>query len=146
MPPDQHVGEGDDRSELEASAEALGIRGNVVFTGFMQDVREMMSTCDIVLVPSSREGFGLAAVEAMALARPVIASAQGGLPEIVVPGETGLLVPPNDPQALADAVSELLAEPDLARQMGANGRARVEQHFALGEQMRIVLDVFEELT
>ena len=63
-----------------------------------------MSACDVVIVPSSRgEGFGLVAVEAMALQRPVVASAQGGLPEIVIPGETGLLVPPNDPQALADA-------------------------------------------
>jgi len=139
------VGEGDDRPDLEASAEALGIRGNVVFTGFMQDVREMMSACDIVLVPSSRgEGFGLVAVEAMALRRAVIASEQGGLPEIVVPGETGLLVPPNDPQALADATCELLADPDRAAEMGEKGRARVEQHFALGEQMRKVLDVLTE--
>ena len=138
------VGEGDDRRELETSAEALGIRGSVVFTGFVQDVREMMSACDIVLVPSSRgEGFGLAAVEAMALQRPVIASAQGGLPEIVVPGETGLLVPPNDPKALADAVSDLLGKPDLAREMGAKGRARVEQHFALGQQMRKLLDILD---
>ena len=153
------VGEGDDREELETSADALGLQGEVcfgrlsapkhasprvVFTGFVQDVREMMSACDIVVVPSSRgEGFGLAAVEAMALARPVVASAQGGLPEIVVPGETGLLVPPNDPKALADAVSDLLGKPDLAREMGAKGRARVEQHFALGQQMRKLLDILD---
>ena len=138
------VGEGIDREDLETTAEALGIRDNVQFTGFVQDVRELMSACDVVIVPSSRgEGFGLVAVEAMALSRPVVASAQGGLPEIVVPGETGLLVPPNDPQALADAVSKLLAEPDLARSMGAKGRERVEEHFALGEQMRKVLDILE---
>jgi len=138
------VGEGDDRKDLETFAEALGIRGNVVFTGFVQDVREMMSACDIVLVPSSRgEGFGLAAVEAMALARPVIASEQGGLPEIVASGETGLLVPPNDPQALAEATCRLLADPVLAAQMGARGRKRVEARFALGEQMRKVLDILE---
>jgi glycosyltransferase involved in cell wall biosynthesis len=138
------VGEGRDREELETCAQALGLGGGVVFTGFVEDVREMMSACDIVLVPSVRgEGFGLAAVEAMALARPVIASAQGGLPEIVVANETGLLVPRNDPKALADAACELLANPDLAQDMGAKGRARVEQHFALGEQMRKVLDILD---
>lgn len=138
------VGEGDDRQDLESAAEALGIRGSVIFTGFVQDVREMMSACDIVLVPSSRgEGFGLTAVEAMALKRPVIASEQGGLPEILVDGETGLLVPPNDPQALAEATCKLLAAPDLAAKMGANGRMRAEKHFALGEQMRKVLDILE---
>lgn len=138
------VGDGKDRADLEATAEALGIRGSVHFTGFMQDVREMMSACDIVIVPSSRgEGFGLVAVEAMALQRPVVASAQGGLPEIVIPGETGLLVPPNDPQALADAVSELVANPELAQSMGAKGRARVEERFALGEQMRKVLEILD---
>lgn len=138
------VGEGTDREDLETTAEALGIRGSVQFTGFVQDVRELMSACDVVIVPSSRgEGFGLVAVEAMALSRPVVASAQGGLPEIVVPGETGLLVPPNDPQALADAVCELVAKPEIAQLMGAKGRARVEQHFALGEQMRKVLDILD---
>lgn len=139
------VGEGKDREDLETTAQALGIRDNVQFTGFMQDVRELMSACDVVIVPSARgEGFGLVAVEAMALRRPVVASAQGGLTEIIVPGETGLLVPPNDPQALADAVCKTLADPEIAQSMGAKGRARVEAHFALGEQMRKVLDVLEE--
>ncbi len=138
------VGDGKDRSDLEASVDALGIRESVTFIGFMQDVREMMSACDVVIVPSSRgEGFGLVAVEAMALRKPVVASAQGGLPEIVVPDETGLLVPPNDPQALAEAVCRLLSDPDLARAMGAKGRARVEERFALGEQMRQVLGILD---
>jgi glycosyltransferase involved in cell wall biosynthesis len=139
------VGEGKDQDDLETTAEALGIRDNVLFTGFVQDVRDLMSACDVVIVPSSRgEGFGLVAVEAMALRRPVVASAQGGLPEIIIPGETGLLVPPNDPQALADAVCEVLAKPEIGQSMGAKGRERVEQHFALGEQMRKVLDVLTE--
>lgn len=140
------VGDGKDRQELEAAAEALGIRGNVHFTGFAQDVRGLMSACDVVIVPSIRgEGFGLAAVEAMALERPVVAAAQGGLVEIVLPGETGLLATPGDPKGIADACIELLANPDMARSMAGNGRARVEEHFALGEQMRKVLDVLEEV-
>ena len=137
------VGDGKDREDLEASVNALGVRDNVTFTGFKQDVREMMSACDVVIVPSLREGFGLAAVEAMALRKPVVASAQGGLPEIVVPGETGILVPPNDPQALADAVRKLLDDPDLAETMGAKGRARVQEKFALGKQMREVMQILD---
>lgn len=138
------VGDGKDRADLEATADALGISDSVIFTGFAQDVRALMSACDIVIVPSSRgEGFGLVAVEAMALQKPVIASAQGGLPEIIVPGETGLLVPPNDPQALSDAVSELIGNPELGQSMGVKGRERVEQHFALGEQMRKLLEILD---
>lgn len=139
------VGDGKDRQELETAAEALGIRGNVHFTGFAQDVRGLMSACDAVIVPSTRgEGFGLAAVEAMALERPVVAAAQGGLVEIVVPSETGFLTTPGDPKGIADACVQLLAEEDLARSMAVKGRARVEEHFALGQQMRKVLGVLEE--
>jgi glycosyltransferase involved in cell wall biosynthesis len=140
------VGEGKDREELETTAEALGIRGNVHFTGFAQDVRGLMSACDVIVVPSTRgEGFGLAAVEAMALERPVVAAAQGGLNEIVIPGETGFLTTPGDPKGIADALCELLADPAKARSMAAKGRARVEEHFALGTQMRKLLDVLEEV-
>lgn len=141
------VGDGKDREELEKSAEALGIRGNVHFTGFAQDVRGLMSACDAVIVPSTRgEGFGLAAVEAMALERPVVAAAQGGLVEIVIAGETGFLTTPGDPKGIADACCELLADADMARSMGTGGRARAEQHFALGQQMRKVLDVLQEVS
>lgn len=138
------VGDGKDRQELETTAEALGIRGNVHFTGFAQDVRGLMSACDAVIVPSTRgEGFGLAAVEAMALERPVVAAAQGGLVEIVIPGETGLLATPSDPKGIADACIELLANPEMARSMALKGRARVEEHFALGTQMRKLLDILD---
>lgn len=138
------VGDGKDRQDLEKSAEALGIRDNVIFTGFVSDVRDLMSACDAVIVPSVRgEGFGLAAVEAMALQRPVVASAQGGLNEIIVPGETGFLTKPGDPKAIADALTQLVDDPDMARSMGVRGRARVEERFALGEQMRKVLEILD---
>ena len=139
------VGDGGDMDDLKSATAALGLNDRVIFTGFVQDVRGIMGACDAVVVPSSRgEGFGLAAVEAMALGKPVVASDQGGLKEIIIHNETGLLTPPNDPQSLAEAVCSILADPKEAELMGCKGRERVEKHFALGEQMRKVLDVLQE--
>jgi len=88
------------------------------------------SASRIVVVPSVwHEPFGLVAVEAMAASRPVVASRTGGLADIIVDGETGLLVPPNDPAALADAIARLLAEPDTRARMGAAGRLRAELYY-----------------
>lgn len=129
------VGGGPDRDELALCAQALGIESSVRLTGFVEDVRPLMSACDVVAVPSLKEGFGLAAVEAMALERPVVAAAVGGLTEIVAP-DTGALVKPGDPQALAEAVSALLSDPALAQSMGQAGRATVEERFDLAKQVR----------
>jgi len=84
----------------------------------------------VVAVPSHREGFGVACAEAMAHARPVVASAVGGLLDLVVDGETGVLVPPRDVPALRGALERLLADPDLRRRLGEAGRARVQERFS----------------
>jgi glycosyltransferase involved in cell wall biosynthesis len=84
----------------------------------------------VVAVPSHREGFGVACAEAMAHARPVVASAVGGLLDLVVDGETGMLVPPRDIPALRGALERLLADPDLRRRLGEAGRARVQERFS----------------
>lgn len=123
------VGAGRDRDDLEKSAKALGVAESVTFAGFVQDVAPLMQSCDAVVVPSFREGFGLAAVEAMALERPVVASDVGGLPEIVMPGETGMLFSPGDPSALAQALSNLAADARQTAAMGIRGRALVEERF-----------------
>ena len=84
----------------------------------------------VVAVPSHREGFGVACAEAMAYARPVVASAVGGLLDLVVDGETGVLVPPRDARALREALERLLADADLRRRLGEAGRARVQERFS----------------
>ena len=95
---------------------------------------------DIVVVPSLSEAFGMATVEAMACGLPVVATDAGGLPEVVVDGETGLLVRRNDPRGLADALVRLAGDEQLRRRLGAAGRSRVEQLFSYD---RIAVEVEE---
>lgn len=134
------AGRGPDLDNLRVSAQALGIEDRVEFVGFLDDVRGWMSACDVVAVPSLREGLGLAAIEAMALERPVAASATGGLKEVVADGQTGFLVAPNDPNALAKGLSALLGQPQLRYRMGSLGRQRVKEQFEVEKQMAKVVE------
>ncbi|MGQ9455097.1 MAG: glycosyltransferase family 4 protein [Armatimonadota bacterium] len=135
------AGRGPDLESLQTCAEALGVADAVHFTGFVEDVRTLMCACDAVAMPSLCEGFGLAAVEAMALCKPVVASAVGGLPEIVIQGETGILVAPNDPNDLAQALIEITTDSALRDKLARNARARVEANFDLTKQSKLILDV-----
>lgn len=128
------AGDGPERAALEADAARLGLGERVHFLGRRSDVPDLLEACDVFALPSRLEGLGVAALEAMARGRPVVASAVGGLAQIVVPEETGLLVPPGDAEALAAALERLLANPALARRLGAAGAKRVAEHF-LAEQM-----------
>jgi glycosyltransferase involved in cell wall biosynthesis len=101
-----------------------------VFTGF-RDPAPVVAAADVVLVPSRVESFGLVAVEALLLGRPVVATRIGGLPEVLRDGETGLLVPADDPRALADAVLRLLGDPRLAAALGTAGRADARARFSM---------------
>jgi glycosyltransferase involved in cell wall biosynthesis len=125
------VGEGSLQPRLEAQARELGIAERVRFLGFRTDVAAVYQAIDILVQASYREGLGNALLEAMASSRPIVASAVGGTPDVVVPGETGELVPAYDAGAIRDALAPLVASPELRRQYGENGRRRVEQHFRL---------------
>ncbi|HWQ22496.1 MAG TPA: glycosyltransferase family 4 protein [Gaiellaceae bacterium] len=114
---------------LKAYARELGLREAVRFLGFVSPVEEAIERAAIVVVPSLGEGFGMVALEAMERGRPVIASAVGGLPEIVADGETGLVVPPGDAEALADAIVALAGDLGRAAAMGRAGRARALAEF-----------------
>jgi glycosyltransferase involved in cell wall biosynthesis len=128
------AGDGPERAALEAASARLGIAERVRFLGRRSDVPDLLEACDVFVLPSRQEGLGVAALEAMARGRPVVASAIGGLGEIVIPEQTGLLVPPGDAAVLAAALERLLADPALARRLGSAGAARVAEHF-LAEQM-----------
>ena len=120
-------GDGSERDALVAAARPLGDR--VRFAGFQRDVAACLAAADVVAVPSLHEGLGVSALEAMAAGRPVLASRVGGLAEVVIPGETGLLVPPRDAAALAGALGLLIADPAGRQRLGAAGRARVLAHY-----------------
>ena len=125
---------GEDRGmqpELERLAQELGVRAQIVFTGQVQNVAELLQLLDIQVSASHEEGFSTAILEGMASGLPVIATAVGGTPEAVMPNVTGLLIPPQDPAALAQAILDLLKHPELALQFGENGRKRIEAHFSV---------------
>jgi glycosyltransferase involved in cell wall biosynthesis len=146
--PDAHwlvVGDGELRGDLEARRRALELEGCVWFTGWREDVPDLLALCDLFVLPSLGEHFGRVLIEAMAMARPVVATDAGGVPEIVIAEETGLLVPPGNPKALAEAVLALLADPARARDLGAAGRRRAEACFSLRRHVEAVEAVYREL-
>jgi len=124
------AGEGEDRRALEERAGRLGIAGHVHFLGHRPDVPALLRRLDLFVLPSLWEGLPNAIIEAMAARRPVVATAVDGTREVVVENETGLLVPPRSPGALASAMVQLLADPRLRRRMGRAGRQRVEAAFS----------------
>lgn len=130
------VGEGPAEQRLRDLSEELGIAQRVRFAGMRRDVTRLLPLMDVFVLPSLYEGFGIAIIEAMAAGLPVVATAVGGIPEVVVPEKTGLLVPPGDPAALAAAIERLLDHPDQARVMGAHGREHAQQKFSIESVVR----------
>lgn len=128
--------------ELRREAERLGVADRVVFAGYRSDVPSLLAGCDVFCLPSDVEGLPLVVLEAMAQAKPVVATAVGGTPELVASGETGLLVPPGDTDALAAALRTVLDDPDGARKMGEAGRARVLQEFTADAAAHRILGLY----
>ncbi len=129
------VGEGSLDATLQAQATDLGLQDNVIFAQFQRDIPAFLEAMDIVVLPSLHEGLPLTAIEASAMAKPMVATAVDGTPEVVRDGITGLLVPPAAPDSLADAVLTLLHHPDLAFQYGTAAHAWVRQQFDLQRQV-----------
>lgn len=116
---------------LQAYVRQRHLEQNVLFTGFRDDIPELLTMLDIVLLPSLWEGFPTAVLEAMAMQKPMIATAVGGIPEIIEHGRTGLLIPPEDPVSLAEAVVFLLKQPDVAVKLGQAACETVRQNFSI---------------
>ena len=138
---DDLEGKGAYREKMEALAAELGSTAR--FVGFQKNVPTWLTAADIVLVPSHAEPLGNATLEAMAHSRPVIGGNVGGIPEMVVDGQTGLLVPPKSPRDLAAAIDRLLADPPLRARLGAAARERCERLFSLEAHVAAVVRQYE---
>ena len=121
------VGDGPDRPALEARARALGVSGSLAITGAAADVVPYIAAADVVAAPSRNEGMGRVLVEALALGVPVVATRVGGIPSVLDGGRYGVLVPPDDPPALAQALIGLLSDPGRRATLGQAGRARAAE-------------------
>ena len=138
------LGEGPLQGELADLATERGVEGAISFPGRVGDVAWWLRRAAVVVHPARWEGFGLALLEAMLCERPVVATRVSSIPEIVVDGETGLLVPPDDPAEMADAVNELLAAPARAAAMGQAGRARALAEFSVERMAERTTALYEE--
>jgi glycosyltransferase involved in cell wall biosynthesis len=139
------VGDGPLRAELEALAEREGVREAVRFVGTSHDVPELLKRACCLLLASEYEGCPLTVLEAMAAGVPVVASAVGGIPELVVPGETGYLVPAGDPEPFASALEQILADPARALELGAAGRRRAEALFTRERMVEDTETLYDEV-
>jgi glycosyltransferase involved in cell wall biosynthesis len=137
--------DGRTRLEAEQRVRTLGLAASFRFLGFRSDAPALIPLFDVVTVPSHVEPLGNATLEAMASGLPVIGSRVGGIPEMIVPGETGLLVPPKAPPALADAVATLVADAALRARLGAAGRARVQEVFSPAAHARNLTRIYERV-
>lgn len=139
------VGDGPLRAALEAEVHTLGLGDRVHFLGWRDDARAMMAGLDVLLAPSLWEGFGLVFLEAMALSVPVISTRVSAIPEVVVDGETGWLVPARDEQAIAAALGEALDQPSVRQARGAAGRRRLETQFSAEVMVERTLEIYRSL-
>jgi len=139
------IGGGRREAEMRQLAGEMGLAGRVHFLGQRPDIPDLLSALDLSVLPSHSEGVSLALLEAMAAGLPVIATAVGGLPEVVTDGENGLLIPPKDPEALALALARLLDDPDLAKKLGKNAQRHVEAHYSMECLGREINEIYEEL-
>ena len=137
------VGDGSRRAELEALARVRGVDRIVEFLGHREDVPELLAGADAFVLPSRSEAFPNGVIEAMAAGLPVIASAVGGILDLVEPGRTGALVPPADAEALASAIRSLHADPARAQAIGAAARCEVLARYSFDRMLRMFETLYE---
>lgn len=137
--------DGSYEQELRHLAIELGLDGKLMFTGYRPDVLDLVNAFDVFVLPSKIEGLPVAILEAMALSKAVVATKVGGVSELVVDGETGILVSPDDHSALSREMINLIQNPNQAKRMGELGRGRVENQFQEREMIDRILNLYERI-
>lgn len=139
------VGEGPLKDSLRAKSRKLDIEDKIIFAGFKSNIKEILSSIDILVIPSVREGFPMITLEAMAMAKPIIASDIDGIREQIDHNKDGLLIPPEDPGAMAEAIISLLDNKEKAKELGLSAKKKVEEKFSVEEMVKKTKAVYEEL-
>ena len=138
---------GEYKKELDKLAVGLGVKQKIIFTGYRSDIMDLMNAFNLFVLPSVYiEGLAVVILEAMAAKKAVITTSVGGNPEIVIEGKTGTIVPPEDPDKLADAIIYHLGNPEISRQMGENGYELVRQSFSLSQMLDATMRIYKEVT
>lgn len=137
------VGDGDLRDQLEARARGLGLEKEIIFCGIRRDIPRVMSALDVLVFSSLWEGLPVALLEGMATARPVVSTAVGGVPNLVLDGKIGFLVPPSNPDALASACLKIIQQPSFAQQLGKAGRRLVEAEYSIQNMIRQTIALYQ---
>lgn len=139
------VGDGTEKENLQREVLRMGLQDRVIFTGFQTDAISYVNAMDIFVLPSENEGLPRVILEAMLMAKPVVAYNVTGPSELVVDGETGFLVSVKETDMFANALSKLVASDNLRRGMGEKGRMRVIERFAIDKYVNGVSNIFEEV-
>jgi glycosyltransferase involved in cell wall biosynthesis len=145
--PDTHflfIGDGELRGELQSQVQECGLSRHVHFLGNRNDVPDLLAAVDLFVLPSLWEGLSIALLEAMAAGKPIVATAVSGTTQVMIPGKTGLVVPPRDSRALADAVVQILSNPAQARAMGWKAKQHVVMNFSAQKQAHEHLALYRQ--
>lgn len=139
------VGDGELRTDLERLASRYGVENAIIFSGYRPDAHALLDQFDIFAAPSHMEGLNTSILDAMMLRRPVVATTAGGIPEIIEHEKTGLLVPPRDPGALAEAIVDLLSDPEKAETLALAGHRKAIEEFTAERMVEGTIAVYEKL-
>ncbi len=133
------------KQKLLSQVNSAGLNDRIIFTGYREDIPVLLAAFDIFVLPSLSEGFGKVNLEAMAMGKPVISTNVGGIPEVVLDGLTGILVPPGNSRDLAHAIMRLLSDSHLRESIEKEGRRRVERHFTLQAHVEKIEEIYGEI-
>ncbi len=139
------VGEGELESSIRRQIKELHLEKHVLLAGFRADALSLQKSFDLFAMSSVTEGMGSVLLDAMEIGQPIVATSAGGIPEVVVDGETGVLVPPRDGPALAAAIVRLLGDPERQARLGAAAQQRVRSSFSVGRMVQRILDAYDRL-